>query len=288
MKKKDLMAPDKGVHLQKMLRIMKLTTILLLIGVINIYAKGYSQDMPISVNIQNGTLTDLFSVIENNTDYKIFYKNSLVSDAENVNLIAKQKPVSELLDKALEGKNLSYDLVDKVIVITPMNIQQQQNTVTGQVTDQNNEPIPGVTVLEKGTQNGVTTDLKGNYSINVAGEESVLVFSFVGMETQEIPVGNQTQINVVMNETFANLDEVVVVGYGVQKKKLTTGANLNLTADDLKQQSTSEPLVAIQSQSPGVNITQSSGMPGEGFKVNIRGLGTIGNSAPLYVIDGVA
>ncbi len=288
MKKTDLMTPHEGVHLQKMLRIMKLTTFLLLIGVLNIYARGYSQDVPISVNIQNGTLTDLFNVIEKSTDYKIFYKNSAVNDAEGVNLVADQKPVSELLAMALEGKNLSYDLVDKVIVITSMDNIKQQTTVTGTVTDNSNEPIPGVTVLEKGTQNGVTTGLDGNYTIDVTGPESVLVFSFVGMETQEVAVGSQTRIDIVMSETFANLDEVVVVGYGVQKKKLTTGANLNITSGELKQQSTSEPLVAIQSQAPGVNITQSSGMPGEGFKVNIRGLGTIGNSSPLYVIDGVA
>jgi TonB-linked SusC/RagA family outer membrane protein len=163
-----------------------------------------------------------------------------------------------------------------------------QVQVSGNVTDTEGAPVPGVTVLEKGTQNGVISDVDGNYSIEVAGEESVLVFSFVGMETQEITVGDQTRINVVMREALTDLDEVVVVGYGVQKKKLTTGANLNVGGDDLVEQNTSEPLEAIQSMAPGVNITQSSGMPGEGYKVNIRGLGTIGNSQPLYVIDGVA
>ncbi|PRZ01368.1 TonB-linked SusC/RagA family outer membrane protein [Marinilabilia salmonicolor] len=163
-----------------------------------------------------------------------------------------------------------------------------QVQVSGSVSDSQGEPIPGVTVLEKGTQNGVITDIDGNYNLSVAGQESVLVFSFVGMQTQEVTVGGQTTIDVVLSETFTDLDEVVVVGYGVQKKKLTTGANLNVSSDDLQAQNTSEPLEAIQSMSPGVNITQSSGMPGSGYKVNIRGLGTIGNSQPLYVIDGVA
>lgn len=163
-----------------------------------------------------------------------------------------------------------------------------QVQVSGNVTDTEGAPVPGVTVLEKGTQNGVITDVDGNYSIEVAGEESVLVFSFVGMETQEVTVGDQSSINVVMREALTDLDEVVVVGYGVQKKKLTTGANLNVSGDDLVKENTSAPLEAIQSQAPGVNIIQSSGMPGEGYKVNIRGLGTIGNSQPLYVIDGVA
>jgi TonB-linked SusC/RagA family outer membrane protein len=163
-----------------------------------------------------------------------------------------------------------------------------QVQVSGSVSDSQGEPIPGVTVLEKGTQNGVITDIDGNYNLTVPGAESVLVFSFVGMETQEITVGTQSTIDVVLSETFTDLDEVVVVGYGVQKKKLTTGANLNVSGDDLQKQNTGSALEAIQSQAPGVSITQSSGMPGEGYKVNIRGLGTIGNSQPLYVIDGVA
>ncbi|WP_010662130.1 SusC/RagA family TonB-linked outer membrane protein [Marinilabilia salmonicolor] len=163
-----------------------------------------------------------------------------------------------------------------------------QVQVSGSVSDSQGEPIPGVTVLEKGTQNGVITDIDGNYNLSVAGQESVLVFSFVGMQTQEVTVGGQTTIDVVLSETFTDLDEVVVVGYGVQKKKLTTGANLNVGGDDLQKQSTGSALEAMQSQAPGMNITQSSGQPGEGFKVNIRGLGTIGNPDPLYVIDGVA
>ncbi len=205
MKKKDLMTSHEGAHLQKMLRIMKMTTFLLLIGMFSIHATGYSQGAQ----------------------------------------------------------------------------------VTGKVSDNNNEPLPGVTVMEKGTQNGITTDMDGNYSLNVAGSGSVLVFSFVGMENREIPVGNQSRIDVTMAESIDYLNEIVVIGYGTEKKKLTTGANLNISANELRQQNTSEPLLAIQSNSPGVNISQPSGMPGEGFKVTIRGLGTIGNSNPLYVIDGV-
>jgi TonB-linked SusC/RagA family outer membrane protein len=108
------------------------------------------------------------------------------------------------------------------------------------------------------------------------------------MEVQKVEIGSQTTFNIVMKPDVVGLDEVVVVGYGVQKKKLTTGANINVGSDELLQQSTSQALEAIQGQAPGVNIVQNSGMPGEGFKVNIRGLGTIGNSQPLYVIDGVA
>src|SRR5690554_1805730 len=118
--------------------------------------------------------------------------------------------------------------------------------------------------------------MDGKFSLEVAGESSVLVLSFVGMQTQEVAVGTQTNINVIMASTFSDLDEVVVVGYGVQKKKLVTGANISVGAEDLQRQNSTEALEAIQSLSPGLNITQASGMPGEGFQVNIRGLGTVG------------
>lgn len=163
-----------------------------------------------------------------------------------------------------------------------------QKKVSGAVYDTQNEPIPGVTVVEKGTTNGVITDMDGNFSLTVPGDNSVLVFSFVGMKTQEITVGTQSTFKVSLESDMSDLDEVVVVGYGVQKKKLLTGANLSLGTDELQRQNSTQALDAMSSMSPGVNITQASGMPGEGFKVNIRGLGTAGNSSPLYVIDGVA
>ncbi|MDK2841984.1 MAG: hypothetical protein PWQ17_1489 [Anaerophaga sp.] len=162
-----------------------------------------------------------------------------------------------------------------------------QVQVNGSVTDTQGEPVPGVTVLEQGTQNGVITDVDGNYNIEVTGEESVLVFSFVGMETQEIVVDDQREINVVMQETFTDLDEVVVIGYGVQQKKLNTGATVQVKSDQIVKQNTVSPMTAMQGLTPGVSIIKETGEPGSGFKVNIRGMGTTGDSEPLVVIDGV-
>ncbi|PZX16819.1 TonB-linked SusC/RagA family outer membrane protein [Breznakibacter xylanolyticus] len=163
-----------------------------------------------------------------------------------------------------------------------------QKKVSGKVTDNQNDPIPGVTVVEKGTTNGAITDMDGNFSLTVPGDNTILVFSFVGMKSQEITVGTQSTINVMLESDMSDLDEVVVVGYGVQKKKLVTGATIQVGGENLQKLSTNTALGALQSQAPGVNITQSSGQPGEAFKVTIRGLGTVGNSSPLYVIDGVA
>lgn len=163
---------------------------------------------------------------------------------------------------------------------------QQEKTVSGVVKDEEGEELIGVSVSIKGTTKGVVTDLDGKFSIEVQNENTVLVFSYIGYKTKEISVGNNTEISVVLTSNVSALDEVVVVGYGVQKKKLVTGATIQVKGDDVQKLNTVNVLGALQSQTPGVNITQSSGMPGEGFKVAIRGLGTVGDSGPLYIIDG--
>ncbi|MDI9625840.1 MAG: SusC/RagA family TonB-linked outer membrane protein, partial [Bacteroidota bacterium] len=163
-----------------------------------------------------------------------------------------------------------------------------QQRVSGIVADVTNEPIPGLTILEKGTGNGVITDIDGNYTINVSGSNSILVFSFIGMQTQEIEVGNRPVINVVMSDDFTDLDELVVIGYGVQRRALVTGANVNVGGDQIAEMRTSTAMEALQGVTPGVQITRNHGAPGAGTKVTIRGLGTVGTADPLYIVDGVA
>ena len=165
-----------------------------------------------------------------------------------------------------------------------------QNTVTGTVIDgSDNTPVIGASVLVKGTtNNGSVTDINGQFSLKVPATANTLVISSVGYKTQEVNIIGKKVIKVTLMPDTKQLEEVVVVGYGVQKKKLVTGATLQIKGDNVEKLNTTSALTALQSQSPGVNIIQSSGQPGEGFKVNIRGMGTIGDSQPLYVIDGVA
>ena len=163
---------------------------------------------------------------------------------------------------------------------------QQSKTVTGTVRDAGG-PVIGATIMEKGTSNGTVTDLDGNFSLNVQ-PGATLVISYVGYKTQEIAVGSQSNITIDLTEDADVLEEVVVVGYGVQKKKLVTGATVQVKGDDIAKQNTTNALEAMQSATPGVQITQSSSQPGKGYKVYIRGMGTIGDNSPLYVIDGVA
>ena len=177
-------------------------------------------------------------------------------------------------------------LLVSFLFCTVMVFAQQGISVTGTVTDKGN-PLPGVNVVVKGTVIGAITDVEGRYQITVPDTDAVLQFSFVGYVTAERAAGMQREINIELSEDATNLEEVVVIGYGVLKKKLVTGSTVQVTGDDLRKRSTVSPLTALQSQTPGVNIMQVRGQPGSDFIVHIRGVGTNGEARPLYVVDGV-
>ncbi|MDP4203785.1 MAG: TonB-dependent receptor [Bacteroidota bacterium] len=162
-----------------------------------------------------------------------------------------------------------------------------EKTVTGKITDATGNPIPGATIVIKGQKTGTVTDMDGKFSLK-APSNAVLKVSFIGMKAQEVALQGRSSVSISLEDESVSLNEVVAIGYGVQKKKLVTGATVQVSGDNLQKLSTTNAFTALQSQTPGVNIVQNSGQPGDGFKVNIRGIGTIGNSAPLYVIDGVA
>lgn len=193
-----------------------------------------------------------------------------------------------LLVGALASLGLSY--TTEAWAASPsqsVNAVLQAKKVTGNVSDAEG-PIIGASVVEKGNPgNGTVTDLDGNFTLNVK-PGATIVITYIGYQKQEIAVGNQSNISVTMKTDDKTLDEVVVVGYGVQKKKLVTGSTIEVKGDDIQKMNTTQVLGALQSQTPGVNIQAASGQPGDGFKISIRGAGTNGNTAPLYIIDGVA
>ncbi|MCX6329853.1 MAG: TonB-dependent receptor [Bacteroidia bacterium] len=162
-----------------------------------------------------------------------------------------------------------------------------QQTVTGVVKDASGQPMSGVTIVVQGTSVGTLTSVDGKYSLQVPAGGTALQFSFIGYTEQVVPISGRSVIDVTLAEAVTGLDEVVVVGYGTQKKKLVTGATIEVKGDQITKLSTVSPMTALQNFTPGVNITKTSGEPGAGFKVNIRGVGTIGNSQPLYIVDGV-
>lgn len=186
----------------------------------------------------------------------------------------------------LQPKNL-YSATLDIESNTPQNNILQQFTVKGTVLDSNGQPLPGASIIEKGTNNGAQTDFDGKFTLNVSSKNAVLVVTFIGFTTQEVAVNGQATIGITLKEDIASLDEVVVIGYGTQKKALVTGANLQVKGEDLENRNTVNVLQALQGQTPGVQITSTSGQPGSGMKFVIRGIGSIGDISPLYVVDGI-
>lgn len=176
--------------------------------------------------------------------------------------------------------------VSALVLLTCAFASGQTQQVSGTVTDATGISMPGVNVLLKGKTTGTSTDSDGKFALQ-ASPDDVLVLSFIGYTTQEIIVGNQTTFDISMVEDLTTLSEIVVIGYGEQKKALTTGANLQVKGEDLQKLSTTNALQALQGQAAGVQLTSNSGQPGSGMRAVIRGMGTIGNSSPLYVVDGV-
>ena len=208
-----------------------------------------------------------------------------------VSVSAKDESVQDVLSEVLKNTGLTFTIEGVNIILSRREesiyaIQQQVKTVSGKIVDQNGEPIIGANVVEKGTTNGTVTDMEGKFSIDIASG-STLMISYIGYVEQIIPVTGKERLDIVLKEDSQSLDEVVVVGYGVQKKKLVTGATVQVKGDDLQKLNTVNPLGALQSQAPGVSIVKNSGVPGEGFKISVRGIGTTGNSTPLYIVDGV-
>jgi TonB-dependent starch-binding outer membrane protein SusC len=181
-----------------------------------------------------------------------------------------------------------YLLIPCLLLLWGVELSGQERNVTGTVTSaEDGLGVIGANILIKGTSTGTITDFDGKYELKVPGPEAVLVFSYTGMAAEEITVGGQSVINLVMTIDAALLDEVVVVGYGVQKKSVVTGAIASLDADDIGQTPVLRVEQALQGRAAGVQVTNSSGQPGDAITVRIRGAGTTGNADPLYVVDGL-
>ena len=287
---KDREIPSRN-FLKKMFFIMRLTLIFLITSTLSLLAVGsYSQNTRVSLDLKSVSVKEALKAIENTSEFFFIYNNELIDVDRKIDLSVKNEKISDILTNIFEGKDVEVTVIDRKIVLAPTSMGEQQpsRSISGVVKDKAGLPIPGAAVIVKGTSIGITTGNDGHFQLVLPGsDKNVLVFSFVGMVSQEVNAGNQTSFNIVLEEDNKNIDEVIVVGYGIQKKKLVTGATVSVKGDDLEKLNTTNPLLALEGQAAGVNITSTSGQPGGGFKVNIRGVGTIGNANPLYVVDGV-
>ncbi len=285
-------------------RIMKISIFLMCmsIGVLSAHT-SYSQSTMFSLKIQNQTLKNVISEIESQSEYIFFYNDAAINTEQKVNIDVKNATIYEILDKVLDKKASDYKVLDRQVILYKQDkqeslveapsvdndvIDQSKFKVTGLVTTESGEELIGVSVVEKGTSTGVITNMDGRYTIDVNSSNAVLVFSYIGSETKEVAIAGNSTLNVNLKEEAASLDEVVVVGYGTQRKSSITGSIATVNVEKMKDITSPSVANMLQGKVAGVVATPLSGQPGEGVTIRVRGIGSIqGNQDPLWVIDGV-
>jgi len=293
MKKKSERRGAVYPHVTKVLLIMRLSILFILTAVFSTHASVYSQSTKLTLKMENSRIADVFDAIEQQSEFYFFYNRDNFDDNRVVSVDVKDKKIDDILNDLLKGQNASYEIVERNILIkVPSKYEvmtsQQQRSVSGKVTDTRNQPLPGVTVVVKGTTQGTVTNGDGEYSFVNVPAGATLQFSFVGMKTQEIVVGSQTNINVAMEEETIGIEEVVAVGYGTVKKSDLTGSVASVGSERLLDKPAFNVAQAISGKVAGVKIVERTGAPGGNPMIRIRGTNSINSdNNPLVVVDGV-
>ena len=245
----------------------------------------------ITMNLQQVKLEKVFSLITKQTGLTVAYSRTIVNPERIVSVQAKDKDLSKVLDDLFAGTNVAYEIGEKKIYLkakeAPVTSQGSQKTkkITGTVTDTKGEPVIGASVLVKGAGTGTVTDVDGNFTLD-APADALLAVSYIGYKTQEVKVGNKNSYSIQLQDDTEVLDEVVVVGYGVQKKSSLTGAVASISSQEISKQVSSNVASSLQGRTPGVDIVQQAGVAGADVNIVIRGAASFGATEPLYVIDG--
>lgn len=310
---------------KKLIMRLKHATLLVLISCLHVFASGHAQR--ISLSVRNSSMLEVMDQIEKQTGYSFWLQTDLLKDKARVSVRVRNGSLTAVLDQLFIKHGLRYTIIDKTIVVMPASqkssgvlreqvpagqlenrplaeriqwperigkeerkvelIRPAEHEVKGRVLDESGVGLPGVSVMVKGTQRGISTDKEGQFALSVPGESAVLVFSFVGYVTQEILAGNRSSLEVTMSPDLKSLEELVVIGYGVVKKSDLTGSVSQVKTKELNAFPNANVLQALSGRVPGVHIRQSSGAPGSGISVRVRGGNSIqGSNDPLYVIDG--
>ncbi len=299
MKKKLKRLRDDGIHHPwvKIMIAMKLSVILVLLIFMQAFAsKSYSQKTLLNLKMRNATVKEVLREIEDNSEFYFLYNGDLVDVDRIVSINVNDKKVDEVLNILFSEDNVNFIIKDRQIVLSPLpyaenkkGMEQTNLKISGKVTDSSDDPLPGVTVIIKGTTNGTVTNADGVYSISNVPEDAILLFSFVGMKTQEITVAGKVSIDVVMTEDYIGIDEVVAIGYGVQKKSDLTGAVSTIKIENslISNVPNVNALQTIKGNVPGINIGEPTSAGGSPSLI-IRGQNSIkASNSPLLVVDGV-
>ncbi|MEO9893469.1 TonB-dependent receptor [Aurantibacter sp.] len=282
---------------------MKLTTLFMIATLFGLHANnGYAQKTKVTVNVENTSIRNIIDNIEANSQFRFIYKTKHVDLERKISLNVNDAQIEKVLKSLFDKTNTRYKvrgahiILNKVLVenvipkVTSKKVvttKVQSFVITGLVTDENGTPLPGANIVEKGTVNGVTADFDGNFNLDLTDGNAVLVISYLGFATQEVPVNQQTNVSVRLKEDAAGLEEVVVVGYGSVKKSDLTGSVASIASEDLVAFPVVDAAQALQGRAAGVLVQSTNGAPGSDYSIQIRGNSSInaGND-PLIVVDG--
>ena len=297
--KKQSDQPEGRLHCflsKQTVRVMKLTTIFTLMTVFQLTASNvYSQLTKISLQVENTKISDVLKKIEDKSEFYFLYSPKLINVEDIVSINVKDEPIKNILSTIFD-EDVKFEVYNKQIILSKVEILaspihvvvQLKKTISGTVSDDNGATMPGVSVQIEGTTTGTVTDVNGKYTIELPSENAVLIFTFIGYTTQKIAVKGEATINVSMLPEAQNLDQVVVVGYGTQKKATLTGSVSNVKGADLALTPVTNVSNSLSGKLSGVFVTTGSSEPGaDGSNITIRGISTYGNAAPLVVVDGV-
>lgn len=265
---------------------MKFTLLFLLLAVMQGYGKAYSQGAKLSVEFQNMRLSKALEAIAKKTDYHFLYNEKEVKSSQKINLTASNEPVTGILERMLQPSGLSFKvLANNLVVIAPQPENIIIQKITGKVTDSTGQPLVGVTIRVQGGSTGTVTDAEGNFALDVP-DNAVLEISYIGYDSKTVNVNGQSNLNIILQLSNSSLNEVVVIGYGTQKKRDLTGSITSVSGDDIANLPSTNPVASLQGKVAGLTIV-NSGRAGSSPTVRIRGVNSTNNSDPLYVVDGV-
>ena len=272
---------------------MTLKVFILLVAFGSVSAMSYSQEQKMDVVFHDEMLEDVLEYLKANTDYEFVYRRESLGDSRVKSVELKDATLKQILDQVLRQNGFDYEIVDRIVIVRKLAQAQQKKEIkiTGRVTDDKKQPIPGVTIIVKGLTVGTATDANGKYMLRLPQVENLsLLFSFVGMETKEVKYTGQDTINVVLKETVNEMDEVTVVSTGYQNvnRKDMVGSYTTVKAEDIMMPAYANIDQMLQGQVPGMMVLSSSTRAGASPKIQIRGTSTLlGNQDPIWVVDGI-
>lgn len=286
-KEKERLLLQQFICLKKLWLIMKILTLLLMIGTLQIGATGFSQNHGIDLSVNNSTLGEVIKSIEAQSDYRFLYRSEVIGEPV-ANFEIRGRQITDVLDMLSKSSNIKYQILeDNLIVLAKTSAKLQQNLVRGIVTSETGEPLPGVNIVIDGTTKGTVTDINGQYELELSEGDNALVFSYVGYLSETMPVNGHSEINISLIPDLKKLDEVVVIGYGYVKRSDLTGSVASVEAEDISKQPITDISQAMKGKVSGVEVFTNDAAPGGTTTMRIRGHGSLGTSNdPLYIIDG--